>query len=141
MKLLLTVVALVAVAHGAPTTQTMEIGASGVSGSLLNIPLVEIIVNMISNEAAVAPGTVNEPVIEAEPVIVVDDAQLPTPVIVVDQPEVNPIDVVAVNPAPAPVVVDQPEANPIDVVAVNPAPAPVVVDQPEVNPVDVIAVN
>ncbi|XP_063626303.1 magnetosome-associated protein MamJ-like [Cydia splendana] len=134
MKLLLTVVALVAVAHGAPTTQTMEIGASGVSGSLLNIPLVEIIVNMISNEAAVVPETVNEPVIEAEPVIVVDDAQLPTPVIVVDQPEVNPIDVIAVNPMPEPVVLPAPA--PAEVVPEVVVPEPVVL--PEPTPAEVV---
>ncbi|XP_063366874.1 calphotin-like [Cydia amplana] len=132
MKLLLTVVALAAFAHGAPTSsQTMEIGASGVSGSVLNIPLVEIIVNMINNEA-VAPGTVNEPVIEAEPVLVVDEALLPTPVIVVDQPEINPIDIISVNPAPAPVVVEHPEINPIDIVSVNPMPVPAPV---EANPI------
>ncbi|XP_061721072.1 calphotin-like [Cydia pomonella] len=122
MKLLLTVVALAAFAHGAPTSsQTMEIGANGVSGSVLNIPLVEIIVNMIKNEAAVVPGTVNEPVLEAEPVLVVDEAQLPTPVIVVDQPEVNPIDVISVNPMPAPAPVEE---NPIPEPVVLPAPAP-----------------
>ncbi|XP_063540365.1 E3 ubiquitin-protein ligase RNF12-B-like [Cydia strobilella] len=126
MKLLLTVVALAAVTHGAPTSsQTMEISANGVSGSVLNIPLVEIIVNMISNEA-VAPGTVNEPVIEAEPVLVVDDVQLPTPVIVVDHPEINPIDVIAVNPMPAPAPAPAPAA---------PAPAEVV---PSPTPVDVV---
>ncbi|XP_047997305.1 BCL-6 corepressor-like protein 1 [Leguminivora glycinivorella] len=134
MKLLLTVVALVAFVHGAPTTQTMEIGANGVSGGVLNIPLVEIIVNMIGE--TVAPGTANEPVVEASPVNVVDNA--PTPVVVVDN---APTPVVVVDNAPTPVVVV--DNAPTPVVVVDNAPTPVVVVEHtiEVNPVDVIAVN
>ncbi|KAI8419917.1 hypothetical protein MSG28_008535 [Choristoneura fumiferana] len=131
MKLLLTVVALVAFTHAAPTTHTLEIGSNGIVGSVSS-PLVSIEVNILKDQEipALVPGAVIDD--DAESVAVVD-----TPIV-----DIHPVDVISVNPVivepyPIDVIAVSPpiiQPNPIDVISVSP---PVV--QP--NPIDVISVN
>ncbi|XP_073953383.1 uncharacterized protein [Choristoneura fumiferana] len=109
-------------------------------------PLVQIIVNIKSQESAVIPEAVQEPQPVPAPVVV------PEPVVVVEHPEAvyepQPLPAptpIEIGPAPAPVVVPEPVVIAPEPVVVAPeVPAPIVIAPAPIeipNPIDVIAVG